>query len=219
MKKIITIFLALCMVLSFSICAFAATENPDAACGFDDESTVTISKNYSLTREDTVSPEESFIFTVEKEECKESYFYTLDTMPMFSDSYDSDAEDGKVNFKIDYAEGEAKLEGDINTFVLNLPTYDHVGVFTYKVTEAKGNTAGVTYDEEAMYFTVTVLDDGEGNMVRVCSAPYKPGPSGRQEGQEFRRGRPHPRRAEGQPHRSHRHPPRRQVEKNLTVQI
>lgn len=173
MKKILTIILALCFVLSLSVCAFAATVNPDAACGFDDEATITISKNYSLTKEDTVNPAETFIFTVEKSECKESSFYTLDTMPMFSDEYDSDSSDGIVNFSIAYAEGEAKVSGDINTFVFNLPVYDHVGVFTYKVTETKGSTAGVTYDEDAMYFTVTVLDDGEGNMVRVCSAPYR----------------------------------------------
>lgn len=173
MKKIITIFLALMMVLSLSICAFAASANPDAACGFDDESIITISKNYSLTKDGTVNPEESFLFTVTKEACEESSFYTLDTMPMLADTYDDNDADGIVNFSINYAEGEAKLAGDVNTFVLSLPSYDHVGVFTYKVTETAGDTAGVTYDSDVMYFTVTVLDDGEGNMVRVCSAPYK----------------------------------------------
>lgn len=42
--------------------------------------------------------------------------------------------------------------------------------FTYEVTEVKGNLSGVTYDTETKTFTVTLKDDGNGNLTATTSA-------------------------------------------------
>ncbi len=43
-------------------------------------------------------------------------------------------------------------------------TYKAPGTYIYEITEAEGNAAGLTYDDTVYTVTVTVKDDGEGNL-------------------------------------------------------
>lgn len=58
MKKFLSILLALALVLSLGTVAFATGGEP-----YTDHETVTLTKNYKLTNENTTSPAETFTFT------------------------------------------------------------------------------------------------------------------------------------------------------------
>ncbi|MBE6986450.1 MAG: VWA domain-containing protein [Ruminococcaceae bacterium] len=51
--------------------------------------------------------------------------------------------------------------------------YQGVGVHTYTISEVKGSKGGVTYDETEYAVTVTVQDNGEGQLVAVVEIPDK----------------------------------------------
>ena len=48
-------------------------------------------------------------------------------------------------------------------------TYDAVGTYAYTITEIAGHEPGMTYDACAYTATVTVTDNGEGNLVANVS--------------------------------------------------
>lgn len=89
MKRFMTLALVFILTLSLSICAFAAvdgsSEDPNIGkdAQFIDESSITVPVEYKLTNAASVSPAETFGFTIAKYSCTDS-LYTLDTMPSFS---------------------------------------------------------------------------------------------------------------------------------------
>ncbi|MBQ0037236.1 MAG: hypothetical protein KBS74_01040 [Clostridiales bacterium] len=149
MKKTISILLALVLILSLSVTAFA-DEN------YQDVSEVTITKNYIITGGQ--SPAETFKFTIEAvsvTDAKEGV--TKDNMPMPTIPADT------VAF--------VKLTANNSkTFNVTLPDYadSGVGIYTYKITETAGNTAGVTYNETPLFLKITVIEQ-DGKLVRVAA--------------------------------------------------
>jgi len=76
--------------------------------------------------------------------------------------------------------GLSKKDGKI---VFTPVSFTSVGVYTYTISEVKGNLGGVTYTEQTYTATVTVTDNGEGSLVASVSYSepvkfvntYKPG--------------------------------------------
>ena len=165
MKKIISLLLTLIMVFSLATVA-AADEN---VAGEEEKTltyvtTVDLAKVYKLsekteTTDGTVSyaksPAETFKFTIEKVSAEETGLnaageeITVNNMPMFEDA----------GVEISFVENEATVGGDKNTTKLNLPTYDAVGIYTYKITEQASDTAGLSIDSNVLYLKVTVVED------------------------------------------------------------
>ncbi len=138
-----------------------------AAEGGATEPTVDITKVYSLLNDGTSAPAETFSFTVEKEAVANSE-WTLDDVP---DLQWNGTPVGTV--KIDYVANEAvTAPGVTKTENLSFPVDDNtrVGEYTYKITETKGSTAGVIYDNKVIHAKVTVLNNDEG--VYVASVTY-----------------------------------------------
>ncbi len=67
-----------------------------------------------------------------------------------------------------FAEGAATSEGSTQKIQIELPVYNTVGVYQYKLSEAAGNLAGVTYDNTEYYLKVTVINQ-DGEKVRVAA--------------------------------------------------
>ena len=63
---------------------------------------------------------------------------------------------------VTYAQGEAGSASKTKKIEIKLPEYDSVGVYTYIIHEAAGNSAGVTYYDDAILLRVTVIEqDGK----------------------------------------------------------
>ncbi len=115
-----------------------------------DTSTINLLKDYvngSTTQTNTKSPAEDFKITIERyglwnvgEDGQGKAKYTKDDMPTFTNG----AADSSNVFTIAASEGTAG--GATKTYVpLNVPTYEAVGDYWYKVTETDNNVAGVLY--------------------------------------------------------------------------
>lgn len=168
MKKLISLTLALMLVFSLATVAFAANvdeEEPPAETTYTDMSTVTLTKQYTLTNSGTTSPAETFTFTVP--ECTSvadggivnGAVVTKDTAPTFTNNCWT---------AISYASGDAgKTENMTKTATLTLPNFQAVGKYTYTFSEVDNNTAGVSYREGTMRLIIDVIQ-GENNKVRVA---------------------------------------------------
>lgn len=169
MKKCFSLLLALVLALGLTTAALAAEVRPAVTVGdatYEDITEVPIAKLYRLVNDGTVSPAETFHFQLEAVGVTDST-ETLDTMPMFGSGTSAQP----YTFDIDFAEGEATANGDVNEAVLPLPTYTTVGIYTYKITEIvedTARTAGVTYNTQPLFLKVTVLQAEDG-MVRVAA--------------------------------------------------
>lgn len=158
-KKLLSLVLALTMMLSMGTVAMA--DEPDYV------TTVDLAKLYKLVNTTGVkNPAEDFVFEITKHSVSDS-LYTIDDMPMFEDGDTSTTD--VIDYKISYSKGETTtIDGDRNTVTLTLPKYEHVGIFTYKIVEKEGTTAGVTYDSNPLYLKVTVVeDDGKKKVVAL----------------------------------------------------
>lgn len=51
--------------------------------------------------------------------------------------------------------------GTTATLTVTLPSYDNVGTYFYKLKQAEGKTAGMTYDTEQLYLMVNVVNEKE----------------------------------------------------------
>ncbi|MCF0147615.1 MAG: hypothetical protein HUJ77_04370 [Clostridium sp.] len=166
MKKLFSFILSLIMALGVSTVTFA----DDTPQVYTDEPSIPIAKIYELVN-DGVSPAETFDFTITKVGVTDSQ-YTKDTMPMITPN----------NYSITFGKGDANSEsttenevtfvGCKKTATINLPTYNHVGIFTYEIKETPKNTAGVTYDGNSLFLKVTVIEQN-GEKVRVTALHYK----------------------------------------------
>ena len=87
----------------------------------------------------------------------------LDGAPEPTNTTAKTAENGNVDF------GTATFNSDLLEDVTAAEDGSRTKEFTYEVTEVKGNLPGVTYDAEKKTFTVTLKDDGNGNLSATTS--------------------------------------------------
>ena len=77
-------------------------------------------------------------------------------------------------------------KGETATVTINKDTANHealfgklqfkkAGIYTFKITEEKGNIPGVSYDEHAYYITVEVVEDIDGNLSAVVKETVQTG--------------------------------------------
>lgn len=102
----------------------------------------------------TVSPAETFRFSIAADSVTDSAITAAADMPVFTPS----------TFDIAFSEGAATAAGASSSFALPLPEFSSVGIYTYKITESAGSTAGVTYNGQALYLKITVLQPGGGGQ-------------------------------------------------------
>jgi pilin isopeptide linkage protein len=144
-----------------------------------DQSSVPITKLFKLTNSGTISPAETFTFNIERYNFSDSLYGSLDAVPL--PQFVSGTDKGSIAFN----QGQAITTGFPNSVSLNLPDYDHVGYYTYKLTETPGNTAGVTYDARTLYLTVTVINNGNGRIRQVTTLYYFDSNNEKQKSQNF----------------------------------
>lgn len=149
MKKVVSIVLALIMMMSLTVAAFAAGGD---APTLTDTASVDVWKHYNKV---AAAPAETFSFDVEKVSCDNSDV-TVAEMPAIS------------GFTIAFAADGTTLGVDAK-YTLNLPAFPRVGQYVYKISEAAGTTAGVTYDSTPVYIVVDVLTDAAGTTYRYVS--------------------------------------------------
>lgn len=152
-KKLLACLIAAATMFTMGSTAFAAEDTTPTT--YEDQSEVTIKKQYNLVGQGT-SPEEDFKFTVTKTSVSDSAITDPKDMP--------DISVGDIHFNV----GDATTKNNTNTATITLPTYDTVGVYTYTITEEAGKTAGVTYDSTPVVLKVTVVDDN-GTLKRIVS--------------------------------------------------
>lgn len=145
MKKFLSIMLALVLVLSMGTVAFADGETVET---YTDMQTVTLTKEYKLTNGGTVSPAETFSF---------SELTCTGVTDAGVDVTEKNAPVPTIG-SVSYSAGEAGSNTAKKTITITLPNYTAVGVYTYTFNETAGNTAGVTYREDAIKLVVTVIE-------------------------------------------------------------
>lgn len=145
-------------VLSISLAMGVSVMPAFAASGetYADMDSVVIKKNYELANTGTISPEETFTFTIDPDTVTDASegIEAADYMPSVGD--------------VTYAQGEAGSANKTRQIEIQLPKYDSVGVYTYIIHEAAGNSAGVTYYGDAILLRVTVIEqDGKLRIAAV----------------------------------------------------
>ena len=155
-KRGFAALLALTLALGMSVSAFAA-----------DAGTQVAKKDYRLTNSGTTSPAETFQFTVEKVGVTDAT--KTDGTPLTKD----DMPDLTIA-DVSYAAGEAGSANSVKDLVVTTPAtaFPTVGVYTYKVTETPGNTAGVGYSTVGKELTLkaTVYHDDDTLELKVAYA-------------------------------------------------
>lgn len=145
-------------VLSISLAMGVSVMPAFAASGetYADMDSVVIKKNYELANTDTISPEETFTFTIDPVTVTDASegIEAADYRPIVGD--------------VTYAQGEAGSASKTKKIEITLPEYDSVGVYTYIIHEVAGNSAGVTYYGDAILLRVTVIEqDGKLRIAAV----------------------------------------------------
>lgn len=160
MKKLIkrgfAALLALTLALGMSVSAFAA-EGPAAT------ETAVAEKEYRLTNSDnqSQSPEETFKFTVEKVGVTDA------TDEHGNKLTEADMPNLTIT-PVSYKKGGAGSADSKQKLVVT-PDKDfpNVGIYTYKVTEQVGDTAGVTYSKQELTLIATVYHKDTGKEMTV----------------------------------------------------
>ena len=146
-------------VLSISLAMGVSVMPAFAASGetYADMDSVVIKKNYELANEGTFSPAETFSFDIEADNVTDaSDDITPENMPM------------PTIGTVSYLRGEAGSTTKTKEIKIDLPEYDSVGVYTYIIHEVAGNSAGVTYYDDAILLRVTVIEqDGKLRIAAV----------------------------------------------------
>lgn len=146
-------------VLSISLAMGVNVMPAFAASGetYADMDSMVIKKNYELANEGTFSPAETFSFDIEADNVTDaSDDITPENMPM------------PTIGTVSYLRGEAGSTTKTKEIKIDLPEYDSVGVYTYIIHEAAGNSAGVTYYGDAILLRVTVIEqDGKLRIAAV----------------------------------------------------
>ena len=146
-------------VLSISLAMGVSVMPAFAASGetYADMDSVVIKKNYELANEGTFSPAETFSFDIKADNVTDaSDDITPENMPM------------PTIGTVSYLRGEAGSTTKTKEIEIQLPKYASVGVYTYIIHEAAGNSAGVTYYGDAILLRVTVIEqDGKLRIAAV----------------------------------------------------
>ena len=142
-EKLLTGVLSISLAMGVSVMpAFAAqVQGPP----YEDMSRVYLTKNYELANTGTISPEETFTFTIDPGTVTDASegIEAADYMPSVGD--------------VTYAQGEAGSASKTKKIEITLPEY-----------EAAGNSAGVTYYDDAILLRVTVIEqDGKLRIAAV----------------------------------------------------
>lgn len=153
MKKLISLALALVLVLSLSTVAFAAD--------YDDKLDVkpVVPKTYEVNN--GTAPAETFTFSFtgvsykngDGEVVADATIPAIDNVTI---PFDAISQTASKSVTVDI---------DANDYEL--------GVYTYKVTEVAGSTAGVTYSGEELYLVLTILRDESSNQHYVAAMHYQ----------------------------------------------
>lgn len=149
-KKLLACLIAAATMFTMGSTAFA--EDVETSTTYTDQSKVTIKKQYNLEGQGS-SPAEDFTFKVDKTSVSDSAITEPNDMP--------DIPVNSIHFDEKSATSSASTE-------ITLPEYPSVGVYTYKITEVPGRTAGVIYDTTPVVLKVTVVDDN-GELKRIVS--------------------------------------------------
>lgn len=151
-EKLLAGVLSIALAMGVSVMpAFAASGETYA-----DMDSVVIKKNYELANTGTISPEETFTFTIDP-----------DTVTDASEGIEA-ADYKPIVGDVTYQQGEAGSANKTRQIEIQLPKYDSVGVYTYIIHEAAGNSAGVTYYGDAILLRVTVIEqDGKLRIAAV----------------------------------------------------
>lgn len=161
MKKAFAGFLAAAMMLSLSVTAFAAEDEEKPV---DNTSTVTITKTYNATNTGTISPQETFNFSIVK-----GYETDGDKTIYFTDTASSVTADNMplpgITSALTFSKEAAGSENKTQDITVTLPTYGSVGIYYYTIKETAGNTAGVTYDADEIVLKVTVTQEEDGTLL------------------------------------------------------
>lgn len=153
LEKLLAGVLSIALAMGVSVMpAFAASGETYA-----DMDSVVIKKNYELANEGTFSPAETFSFDIEADNVTDaSDDITPENMPM------------PTIGTVSYLRGEAGSTTKTKEIKIDLPEYKSVGVYTYIIHEAAGNSAGVTYYGDAILLRVTVIEqDGRLRIAAV----------------------------------------------------
>lgn len=155
MKKLLSLVMALVMALVMGLSMGAPVLAVGQVGGneypYSDETEIKIDKEIKLTNQGTVNPAETFNFTVGTGTVNGTGVSGV-TAPEIND------------FSISFDQEQVASSTD-----LQLPTFEHVGVYTYEISETAGNTAGMGYNTEAYKLQVTVLNDEDGGFKRVVT--------------------------------------------------
>lgn len=124
---------------------------------YEDMSRVYLTKNYELANTGTISPAETFEFTIERDSVTDAGDdVTPENMPL------------PTIGDVTYAQGDAGSANKTRQIEIQLPEYDSVGVYTYIIHEVAGGSAGVTYYGDAILLRVTVIEqDGKLRIAAV----------------------------------------------------
>lgn len=144
MKKLFAIMLALMLVL---------TMGSALAEEYEDQQTVTVTKRYQLIG-DGSSPEETFTLVQVGSRVVEGEAETAPELGTITGAH--------------FAAGAATTAGAEAGITINLPRYDHVGIYEYTLQEVAGMNAGVAYYGQNIKLVVTVINDTDGN-IRVAA--------------------------------------------------
>ena len=148
----------------------------DADKGVDNAAAFTNSYSTSSTDADTGSAEakltkvlegkawdgDSFTFEI-KPESNTAGIETAN-MPMPNADADGDGSNNTVTLN-----APTETDGKTAIFSFGKITFDTPGTYVYKVTEVKGDNAGITYSENVATITITVTDNHQGALVATVS--------------------------------------------------
>ena len=164
-KRLFAGFLALAMLLSLNVTAFAA--GPESS----DPQTVNINKVYDVRDVNTgdteaVAPGEELTFTVTPVSVTDSSITEIEDMPVVTVGANKN---GKVTY----------TNGNKATIPVNLPAYSVVGLYTYTISEASGKNAGVSYDNTDVTLNVLVTRNEDTNKLQIQYGFKRAGATGK----------------------------------------
>lgn len=148
MKKLISLALALMLVFSLATVAMADTEPTGPYNGKLDLGT-SFTKHYQVNK--GTAPAEAFEFEVAFIAYKNNEGVSAGTLPTTYPAVTL----GKASFSASSAATIA-YSADASVAISNVNACA-LGVYTYKITEKTGTTAGVNYEANPVYLNVTVL--------------------------------------------------------------
>lgn len=154
-EKLLAGVLSISLAMGVNVMPAFAAQVQDSP--YEDMSRVYLTKNYELTNEGTISPAETFEFTIERDSVTDAGDdVTPENMPL------------PTIGTVDYAQGDAGSANKTRQIEIQLPEYDSVGVYTYIIHEVAGGSAGVTYYGDAILLRVTVIEqDGKLRIAAV----------------------------------------------------